>query len=246
MGETLQSLHRLQTVERQLATIRRNRETKSKRVDTLQRQLRQIDERVRQFQLHMREQQMKIDALTLEVASREESVAKHREGLNKAKTNKEYGAILTAMNTEKADNSKIETTIVQHADELARIQTDAAKVDEERAKLLAGLAVAQKALEDFDQSVKAESDRLLAARGELAKAVNPATLQSFLRVAEYHDGEAMAPIAKIHPKREEYMCGGCNIGVTLDMVNSVRTRDEILLCRSCGRILYAETTPAAR
>ena len=244
MGETIQSLHRLQTVERQLATIRRNRETKSKRVESLQKQIRLTEERTRQFQMQMREQQMKIDAVMLDVTSREESVAKHREGLNKAKTNKEYGAILAAMNTEKADNSKLETTIVQHVDELAKIKAEADKVEEERSKLQASLAAAQKALAEYDQSVQAEREGLLATREDHAKAVNPLTLQSFLRVAEHHDGEAMAAISKIHPKREEYMCGGCNIAVTLDMVNSVKTRDEIMLCRSCGRILYAETALA--
>ncbi len=246
MGDTLQSLHRLQTVERQIAAIRRNRDTKSKRVESLQRQVRQIDERIRQFQLQAREQQVKIDAVSLDVSSREESVAKHREGLNKAKTNKEYSAILAAMNTEKADNTKLEATIMQHSEELGKIQAEMAKVNEEKAKLQTSLSGAQKALDDYDQSVKTEREKLLASREDFAKVVNPVTLQTFIRVAEHHDGEAMAVISKIHPKREEYMCGGCNIGVTLDMVNALKTRDEILLCRSCGRILYAEPATAAR
>lgn len=246
MGETLLSLHRLQTVERQLASIRRNRESKTKRVETLQRQIRQVDERIRQFQVQAREQQVKIDAVTLDVAAREESVAKHREGLNKAKTNKEYSAILSAMNTEKADNTKLEATIMQHSEELNKIQVEIAKVNEEKAKLQASLAAAQKALADYEVSIKEESEKLLGTREEFAKGINQVTLQTFIRVAEHHDGEAMAAISKIHPKREEYMCGGCNIGVTLDMVNAVKTRDEILLCRSCGRILYAETATATR
>lgn len=246
MGETLQSLHRLQTVERQLASIRRNREGKARRVETLQRQIRQTDERLRQAQLKLREQQARIDAITLDVTAREESIARHREGLNRAKTNKEYSAILAAMNTEKADNTKLETTIVQLADELTRMQAENAQIQEERGRLQESLAVAQKAVEEYDRSTQAERDKLLAAREEFARGINPVTLQTFLRVAEHHDGEAMAPIAKIHPKREEYMCGGCNIAVTLDMVNALKTRDEILVCRSCGRILYAEPAPAPR
>ena len=58
----------------------------------------------------------------------------------------------------------------------------------------------------------------------------------------------MVPVHKLHPKREEYMCGGCNLKVTLEIVNSLQTRDEIQVCKVCGRILFIETpqTQSAR
>lgn len=101
----MEALHRLQAIERQLAEIRRDREVKERRVTRQNRQLQRIDESLQQSKMTYQERRRRLDALQLDVAAREESVDKHRQALNTAKTNKEYSAILTAMNTEKADNS---------------------------------------------------------------------------------------------------------------------------------------------
>ena len=53
------------------------------------------------------------DRLELELRSRDEAIAKLRASLNVAKTNKEYAAVLTQLNTSKADNSKIETQVFE-------------------------------------------------------------------------------------------------------------------------------------
>ena len=56
----------------------------------------------------------------------------------------------------------------------------------------------------------------------------------------------MAPVTKLHPKREEYACTGCNLNVTLEVVNVLHKGDELQLCSSCGRVLYLETEPVGR
>lgn len=244
MGETLEALHRLQVVELQLGALRRNREVKSRRVELHQKQLKQLEGRLRESQLAIRERQAKLDALSLDVAVREESAARHREALNKAKTNKEYGAILAAMNTEKADNTKIETGMLALMEEIQTLKDAAAALESENAKALEALAAAERTLAELDSSCRQQRERLLADRKACEQAVAAGTLASFNRVAEHHDGEAMAPIAKAHPKREDYICSGCNMKITLEVVNALQTRDEIQLCKSCGRILYCESSAA--
>lgn len=240
MGEILEALQRLQVVELQLAAIRRNRESKARRVETHKRQTAQIDARLKEAFRTLRERQIRVDGLSLEVAAREESIARHREALNKAKTNKEYSAILAAMNTETADNTKIENQILELMEEVQRLQNQQAAVETEKAQSLASLAVAEQALANYDAGCCEQRDHLMASRLEYSQAIAPGTLNAFLRVAEHHDGEAMAPVSKLHPKREDYICSGCNMTITLDVVNFLQTRVEIQLCRSCGRILYFE------
>ena len=89
---------------------------------------------------------MRIDALSLDVAAREEQVNKHRIALTKAKTNKEYAAILAAMNTEKADNSKIETDILQIMEEMQSLQEEGERLEAEKIQHLESVATAEKAL----------------------------------------------------------------------------------------------------
>jgi len=249
MGTVLDELRSLQTVELQLVTIRQNREGKLRRVEFLKRQMRQIEERIAAHHTAIREKQMKLDALQLDVSAREESISKHRQALNKAKTNKEYSAILTAMNTEQADNVKIESSMLQVMEELQKFKDEGAAIDHEKKKVVDDLAVAEKALAALDAEAKPRFDALTSERDTLAARVRPDVLVRFERAALRHDGEAMAAVTRPRPKHEEYMCSGCNMTLPLDLYNMLRIKDDVVLCKTCGRILFAEApavAPAAR
>ena len=247
MGVTLEELRRLQAVEMQLAAIQRDRESKARQVEIHRRQLRLIEERLQENHRKARECQMRLDALSLDVAVREEAVGRHRQALNKAKTNKEYAAILTAMNTEKADNSKLEYGILQLMEELQVMKTEGAIIETEKVKLLGCAAAAEEALKAFDAQSQKERDGLTTDREAFAGKIAAPAIDTFNRVAQRHEGEAMAAVTKLRPKRDEWACGGCNMKVALEVVNALQTRDEILLCNVCGRILYLDApAPAAK
>jgi predicted nucleic acid-binding Zn-ribbon protein len=235
----------LQTVETHLAEFRRQREDKQRRVQTHQRNVARIEEQLRQHERAVREKQMRIDALQLEVASRDESINRHRQGLNKAKTNKEYAAILTAMNTEKADNTKLENEALQLMEELQQLKITSGEMLAERDKAVTEVERVREALQAFETQSKTRLDELTARRRECAEGIPPTALDLFTRVAEHHDGIAMVPVIKSHPKRDEFICSGCNMKVTLDVVATLQTKDDIQACRVCGRIMYMDA-PLAR
>ncbi len=243
MGQVMEALHRLQAVERRLAEIRRDEEAKVRRIDHHKRLARNAEEKLQETRLRQRTRQVRLDALQLDVGAREDSVARHRQALNKAKTNKEYAAILTAMNTEKADNAKLETEILQLMEETQTLDTQANGIEEEKRKVLADVARTEEALSAFDAQSQSERKNLEAKRDEFAKEIPPSTLITFTRVAEHRDGEVLVPVSKMHPKRDDYVCSGCNITLTLEDINMLKMRDEIQICRVCGRILYWEDAP---
>ena len=246
MASMLEALHRLQDCELKLAQLRQEREAKARRVEAHQRRVRKADEQLQRCQLATRERQKRLDFLQLDVASREESIDKHRQALNKAKTNKEYAAILTALNTEKADNSKLETEILQLMEAVQTAETEAASVESEKAKFLSELARAEEVLRAYDADSQPQRDSLQTDREHCAEGLLPTTLATFNRVAGHHDGEAIAPVVKIHPKRDEYVCSGCNMNIALEVVNSLQTREDLQVCKVCGRILCLEPSPAQR
>ncbi len=240
MSSTLSELRRLQEIELQLATIRRNREAKARRVEVQRNRARQAEARVNESHAAAQSQQMKIDELSLEIATHEESVEKHRSALNKAKTNKEYAAVLAALNTEKADNLKLETSVFQMMDEMARTKAAGAGLEAEWKKTLSDVAVAEEALKTLDAESDSELERLQSERKSFAGNIDPAILSLFDRAAQRHDGEAMATVVKLRPRGDEWACAGCNMKVTLEIINSLATRDEVKICGVCGRIMYME------
>lgn len=238
MGEALNALQKLHNLELKLVNLRRGREAKQRQADLWTKKLRQSQDRVKEQNRLIRETQMRLDALNLDIAARSDSINKHRNALTKSKTNKEYAAILTAMNTEKADNSKIENEALVLMEQVQKLRDDLVKIQAEEADLHKQIGVTEKAVAAFDAETKEELEDLQARRAELAAKLDPKAMATFNRVAQRNDGEALAAVEKAHPKRDEWMCAGCNMSVTLEVVNGLATRDEILTCAACGRILF--------
>jgi predicted nucleic acid-binding Zn-ribbon protein len=244
MGELIEALHRLQEVELQLARIRGVEEAKTRRINTQKRQLKKTEDKLGEIHAALTERQKQIDSTSLEASSREETINKHREALSRAKTNKEYAAILLALNTEKASSAKVESEVLELMDRNYELQREQKDIEEQRAQALGRIASAEQDLRDSLAQVENERGLLQAQREDCAENIPASALSTFARVAERHDGEALVPVSKIHPKREEYACSGCHMTITLEVISTLRSRDEVQFCKVCGRILYLEEAPA--
>jgi len=85
----------------------------------------------------------------------------------------------------------------------------------------------------------AEVEALRPARDTAAAAVPPKGRDAFERLADrYDDGEAMSALEKPDRRREEYNCNACNMSLVADVYNKLHSRDELVFCPSCRRILY--------
>ena len=54
----------------------------------------------------------------------------------------------------------------------------------------------------------------------------------------------LAVVVQVHPKRLEFSCGGCHMSVPLELVNALKSREDIQCCNVCGRILYVQEEAA--
>lgn len=241
MGLMIEGLLRLQAVERDLAHVRGKLRTQANAVAVQQRKI----DQAQQTHDMLHEQQMtrrkRSDGLDVDLKAKEEHVSKLRGNLNTARTNKEYAAILTEMNTFKADNARIEEEALRILQEI-----DAGKAELDAAA--EALAQAQQRLDGVRQASDEEVERLTAMRNELqakrdelAAAIDTEALYTFDRVAERYDGEAMAVI-EVHGKKppHSYVCGGCFMGLRAEHVNALQVKDDLRTCDNCGRILYLE------
>ncbi|MFH0982518.1 MAG: C4-type zinc ribbon domain-containing protein [Planctomycetota bacterium] len=237
MGTTLDALRHLQEVERKLGDFRREEEAKRRQVQACQKQLQKCDQELENQRNEVRHHQAEIHNLELEVNSREQTIQKHRVALNRVKTNKEYAAILTSINTEKADTSKLENRVLALMNAKDTLQTSHDQLATQRDKLQERVNQAEAKLEAYLEKTGGQCGGLTREREQAGEALPPTVMDTFERAAERHDGEALAAVLKVNPKRDEYVCGGCNMAITLEMVNSLRTRDAVVVCHICGRIL---------
>ena len=110
MGATVDALLRLQGIERQLAEVRQGVERRVRAVRRQESSISEVDRDLDAKRAALKIDQIEADRLDVDMKVHDASIAKLRQSLNQVKTNKEYSAILTQLNTEKADNGKLEDT----------------------------------------------------------------------------------------------------------------------------------------
>jgi len=238
MGRILEALHALQLVETQLGKLRREESEKTRLIRADDRQINRINEQMQELRTMLAAREAEARQLEQQVKARDESVSRHREALLQARTNKDYAAILSSINTEKADSTKIEKVALERMTEVEKLQGQVAAELEKRRDLERRREGHRLALQEYLDQTRPEREELERQKQEAATDVSATALATFTRVAEKHDGEAMVEVVRLHPKREDYACGGCNMTVTLERVAALQSRDEIQYCGVCGRILY--------
>lgn len=240
MGATLDALYRLQTLENQLLDLRRKIRARQRAVRGCRKRIEDIEATLAAKREQLKRDQADADRQELDRKAREADIARHREALNRAKTNKEYAAILTQLNTEKADNAKIEDRVLAMLGAVDQARKSIQEYEELKTKEIERLRELEAAATEYEASVRAEVQALEERREDEAEHISPDIVRTFIRVAEHHDGEAMAVVVQANPRRAEYVCGGCNMSITLEHVSALRSRDEIQTCNNCGRILYLD------
>ena len=242
MGPVLAELIALQSIENRLRAVKSQLSRCRRRVTFQENQIRTLASGLETKKEQIQLTRMQCDRLELELKTKDEEVAKYRSVLNTAKTNKEYAAILMGLNTTKADNSKIETQVLDlmkniEADEAEwaeiekEIETQKQKLEEIRKETAVSAVAFENEIAEIEQKWN-----------KIARSLPAESLEVFKRVAETYDGEALAFAEKQDERREAYSCGGCFMGIPIETVNMLMTKDEIIRCPSCTRILVLKTT----
>ena len=239
MGPVLNGLIKLQSVENRLRAIKSKLSRSRRGVIFQENQVRTLQSQFEAKKEESKLTKVQCDRLELELKTRDAEVAKLRTALNTAKTNKDYSAILSQMNTYKADNSKVETQVLDlfkniESDELqcSEIQT---KIAEEKEKLEQLRKDSESKSQQFEAEIALVETEWKKASTEIPKSI----LEIFNRVADTYDGEAIAN-AEQQQGNESYTCGGCFMTLRLDIINQLMTKDDVIRCPSCTRIVVIE------
>src|ERR1041385_8982890 len=136
MGPTNIALVKLFQADQQLRAAQERYETAARNVRVLERRVADLSSKLSTLQHSLKEQQSKAANIDLDLQSREQHIEKLRAQQAQAKTNKEYQAFLTEINTEKVDRNKIEEQALVALEAVERLQGEAkalsAQLDEEQ------------------------------------------------------------------------------------------------------------------
>jgi len=217
------------------------------RVDSAERYLKQQDRTLEDLEAkkealsgQARQLQATIGNDENEARSIEERIESLRDKLNNSTSNKEYSALLTEVNTLKADKGGVEERILESMTRLDEIKNAIAEIDAESKERGKVRAVA---LSERDQRAADVKDRLKELEAERSVAANDVpgeALAKFEEEVEFREDEVMAPVSEHSRKHMEYACGSCQVLLPFEAVNRLLGNGDLTFCGNCGAILYIE------
>ncbi|MGN6628002.1 MAG: zinc ribbon domain-containing protein [Tepidisphaeraceae bacterium] len=238
MGPTNQALVKVYFAELQLRDAQERLATVTKNVRVQENKVSDLATRQAAAKADLLQQQARAGELDLEVRSRDTRIEQLREQQNQAQTNREYQAHLVQINTQKVDKAKFEEEALGVLEKIEQLTKDSAALTSQLEAETERMNAMRAQIDGRVKTVTGEIDALRPVRDEAAAAVPEKVMQVFQRLADRYDGEAMEAIDKPHPKREEYIATTCNIDLTVDVYNRLHTRDDLVFCPGCGRILF--------
>jgi uncharacterized protein len=238
MGPTNIALVRLSRAEQKLREAQSRLDAVSKNVRIQERKVAELSEHLRLSQSKLKEEQTQTSGFDLELKTRDARIEHLRTQQQNAKTNREYQAFLIEINTEKLDKAKVEEKLLQGMATVETISTETQELAKQLEGETARLESMRAEIGDRVAQLQKEIESLQPERQAAAAAVPQRAREAFERLADKFDGEAMSALAKPDRRREEYVCTVCNMDLVTDVYNKLHSRDELMFCPSCHRILY--------
>jgi len=171
----------------------------------------------------------------LDLRVREGHLAQLRVRLNSATSNKEYRAIKQEIGSAEADKSLLEDEILVLMTKCDELEASREKAKEHLEQEKKKQQQALKQIEQREIRLDSQIRELLELRKNLARQVDPEVFSIYDRLIERHKTDAVVPVSA-----REMVCTGCHISVQVQTINLLMKNDEIVRCKSCGRILYLE------
>ena len=238
MGPVLRGLIKLQRVENRLRAVQNKLARCLRSVLFQENQLRTLQSNLETKQQEIKLTRIQTDRLELELRSQDEHITKLRAALNTARTNKEYSAILTELNMSKADDSKVESQVLELMKNVETDQAQGQEIQQQIDEQNAQLEQIRTEAEGKAAELQKEIDVIRKEWDLFAQKITSEAMSIFKRVAETYDGEAMAQVEQTDENVVSFSCGGCFMGLPTEVVNILSNKDDILRCSNCTRILY--------
>lgn len=238
MGPTNVSLVKLYRADQALRDAQERLDAATKNVRVQERRVNDLAEKLKLSQAKHRDLQVKSGNLDLDLRSRDAHIEKLRTQQQTTHNNKEYQTFLIEINTQKIEKGKVEEQAMALLEQAESAAKEAAEfstaIEHERVKL----SQLKTQIGGEITKLQAEIDSLKTPRDAISAILPPKARIAFDRLAEHHDGEALSALLKPDRRREEYVCSVCMMDLVTDVYNKLHTRDDMVFCPSCRRILY--------
>lgn len=239
-----EKLLRVFRVDQQLGGLQSRLSAAEKFLSEQTKQLSGIDAKRESIQSQLKQMQVSIADHEGEMARLDARVEVLREQMNSAKTNKEYKAFLTEVNTYKADRGTQETAALELMTKVDALKIQLAELDGKKGDRDKVRLVAAGDRDKREEEIRERLNQLRAEREKLVAEVPAETLKLYNDLIRTKGDEAMAPVEELDRRHHEYNCGSCQMTLPIETVAALIKSQVVTRCVSCGCLLYIEKETA--
>ncbi len=229
----IEFLKELQGYDSKLRDLYFRKDDMPKKLEDFRVGLERKKEDIDRVEEEIKDLQVKIKDKELELQSAEEGIQKFKQQLLQVKTNKEYKALLSEIESKKADNSCIEDDILKLMDSLDDIGRDFNKEKGELKKLEEEFKREEVKVREEIALVERDIQSQKSERDKIAQEVDSEIIVIYERLIKSKDGIAIVPVV-------DGACGGCYLSLRPQTINEIKRADNIVTCERCSRIFYLD------
>ena len=206
--------------------------------DSIPAQMEEMERDCNELNVEIEEQESELKTLKVTIREAESKIAlldeiskKYNQQLLTVKTNREYSALLTEIESVKREKEELEELILQN---MEKTEALSAEIKEKNGRLKKLGKERQGKKDELDVKLKELSNEMVRhkrKRGRLTGEVNRPTLKLYERIMNSRVNRAVVPV-------RSGSCGGCFAHVPIQKVADIRKGSQIYTCDGCGRILY--------
>jgi uncharacterized protein len=236
-----EKMHELFLLDQQVRGLRSRVDAAEGRLRSHSVKLEQLERQHQELVGQYKHVQVLAADLENQVQSAEQRINHLREQMNSVKSNKEYSALLIEVSTLKNERGKLEEQALVEMERQERIKEEVEALHQRVLEQQKTVEVARQEVGAAQAEVRERLDEVSSQRDQAEKNVPLEARTLFRRLADIHDGEALATVVEENRRHMEYSCGGCYMSIPIERVNTLMMRpDEMSCCPSCGRILYMD------
>ncbi len=231
MPEVKQLLKELQSTDSELFSLTVSKNAIPKKIDKLKQVIEDIKARFENLKTSVINAKKELKLTELELASKEEAVAKYNSQLYSAKTNEEYKAFLREIETAEKKKSEIEDKIIAI---MEKIEAEQAQLKHREAEHEAEIAEQQKEIKEIETEfteLEKKCKIMAEKRERLRSELTPEVLAIYDRI---HKNKASIAVAYI---LEDNRCSACLNPIPAQQVIEIAHTKVLQFCEYCGRIL---------
>lgn len=233
-------LLRLFRVDQQLRGLRSRLDAAERFLAEQQRLLKDLDTRHAAASAAVKTAKVAINTDEHEAQGVDARMAQLREQMNAARTNKEYSAFLTELNTLKARKDEFEQHELGQMETLQKAERDLADLDAQRDERVKMADKAKSERDARESEIRVRLDELTAERVKLVADVPKDALKAYDDLSRARGDDAMAQVEVLDHRAHEYTCSACQMTLPVETINYI-VKGSLVRCSSCQCILFTET-----